>query len=109
MRKRSGIDVGDSELVFSHSDGSPIKCFNRAWWAALEVASIKDFHFHDLRHCFCSSILLSGGSLKDAKEMIGHSDISMTDRYSHLTLEHKLLKQQQLSDYYATQDTPLSE
>ena len=41
--------------------------------------------------------------------MIGHSDISMSDRYSHLTLEHKLLKQQQLSDYYATQDTPLSE
>ncbi len=27
---------------------------------------------------------------KDVKEMIGHSDISMTDRYSHLTLrDHK--------------------
>ena len=109
MRKRSGIDVGDSELVFSHSDGSPIKCFNRAWWAALELAGIKDFHYHDLRHTFCSNLLLSGGSLKDAKEMIGHSDISMTDRYSHLTLEHKHLKQQGLSDYYAAQITPLVE
>jgi integrase len=109
MRKRRGVDGGDSDLVFSHFDGSPIKCFNRAWWAALEVAGIKDFHFHDLRHCFCSNLLLSGGSLKDAKEMIGHKDISMTDRYSHLTLEHKRLKQQQLSEYYGTQITSASE
>jgi site-specific recombinase XerD len=33
----------------------------------------------------------AGASLKDVKEMIGHSDISMTDRYSHLRLAHKLL------------------
>jgi len=35
------------------------------------------------------------------KEMIGHSDISMTDRYSHLTLEHNLLRQEQLAKHYS--------
>ena len=109
MRKRNGIDTDNSGLVFSHSDGSPIKCFNRAWWAALKVAGIKNFHFHDNRHTFCSNLLLSGGTLKDAKEMIGHKDISMTDRYSHLTLEHKRSKQQQLSEYYSAQITSVRE
>ena len=103
MRKRRGVDGGESELVFSHFDGSPIKCFNRAWWAALTAAGITDFHFHDLRHTFCSNLILSGVGLKEVKEMIGHSDISMTDRYSHLTLEHKRSKQQQLSEYYSAQ------
>jgi site-specific recombinase XerD len=82
-------------------DGTPIKCFNRAWWHALRLAGIKDFHFHDLRHTFCSNIILSGGTLKVAKELIGHSDISMTDRYSHLTGRHRLHTQNQLAEHYS--------
>ncbi len=39
-------------------------------------------------------------NLKDAKEMIGHSDISMTDRYSHLSGEHVIRKQDQLAEHY---------
>jgi len=30
-----------------------------------------------------------------------HKDISMTDRYSHLTLAHKLHHQKRLADFYA--------
>jgi site-specific recombinase XerD len=37
--------------------------------------------------------------LKDAKEMIGHSDISMTDRYSHLTALHKRSRQERLAEH----------
>ncbi|MBW1796843.1 MAG: tyrosine-type recombinase/integrase [Deltaproteobacteria bacterium] len=61
---------------------------------------MKDFHFHDLRHTFCSNLILAAASLKDVKEMIGHSDLSLKDRYSHLTLHHKLIKQSQLADNY---------
>jgi site-specific recombinase XerD len=100
-RKRDGITKIKSDRVFCRIDGTPIKCFNRAWWHALDLAGIKDFHFHDLRHTFCSNLILSGGNLKDAKEMIGHSDISMTDRYSHLTGDHRLRKQNQLAEHYA--------
>jgi site-specific recombinase XerD len=42
--------------------------------------------------------------LKEVKEMIGHSDIAMTDRYSHLTSEHKLHRQKRLAEYYAQND-----
>lgn len=100
MRRKKKIDNNELDIVFSHINGLPIKCFNRAWWSSLRIAGIKDFHFHDLRHTFCSNLILSGAGLKEVKEMIGHKDISMTDRYSHLTMEHKYQKQVQLSEHY---------
>lgn len=99
-RKRERVTSIKSDHVFCRIDGTPLKSFNKAWWAALEEAGIKDFHFHDLRHTFASNLLLSGASLKDVKEMIGHKDISMTDRYSHLTLTHMLQKQVKLAEHY---------
>jgi len=46
------------------------------------------------------NLILAGASLKDAKEMIGHEDMTMTDRYSHLTLQQHLSKQEQLASHY---------
>jgi integrase len=80
-------------------DGTPLKSFNKAWWRTLEIAGIKDFHFHDLRHTFCSNLILSGAVLKEVKEMIGHSDISMTDRYFNLTMSHRHAKQELLVEH----------
>lgn len=102
MRRKKENDHNDSDIVFSHHDGSPIKCFNKAWWSSLRIAGINNFHYHDLRHTFCSNLILSGAGLKEVKEMIGHRDISMTDRYSHLTNDHKHKKQVQLSEYYVS-------
>jgi site-specific recombinase XerD len=64
------------------------------------MVGISDFHFHDLHHTFCSNLIMSGGDQKDAKEMIGHSDISMTDRYSHITVNHMIGRQEELAEYY---------
>ncbi|MFH0844353.1 MAG: tyrosine-type recombinase/integrase [Pseudomonadota bacterium] len=60
------------------------------------------FPVSDLRHTFCSNLLLSGSDLKDVKEMIGHRDLSMTDRYSHLTISRKLSRQEELARFYAS-------
>ena len=102
--KRHRINLPDdkivSDQVFCRIDGTPLKRFDKSWHGALEQAGIKDFHFHDLRHTFCSNLIMAGGGLKDAKEMIGHSDISMTDRYSHLTNDHKLNMQRHLASHY---------
>ena len=81
-------------------NGQPIKRFDSAWRHICKIAKIKDFHYHDLRHTFCSNLLLSGANIKDVKEMIGHSDISMTDRYSHLTLNHHKAMQEKLAKHY---------
>jgi len=99
-RRRTNATKIKSDHVFCRIDGTPIKCFNKAWWHTLKVAGIRDFHFHDLRHTFCSNLIMSGGDLKDAKEMIGHSDISMTDRYTHLSGKHMMNRQEKLAEHY---------
>lgn len=86
--------------VCCHLDGRPIKSLKSAWGNARNKAGLKDFHFHDLRHTFCSSIIMAGGDIKMASEMIGHADIKMTSRYSHLTQLAKSGMQVQLANYY---------
>jgi site-specific recombinase XerD len=49
-------------------------------------------------------LILAGGDLKDAKEMIGHRDLKMTDRYSHLTNMRKLSRQEDLARFYANSE-----
>mgnify|MGYP001813323033 CR=1 FL=1 len=104
MRHRTNVKNIKTDFVFCHLDGSPIKNFNKAWWRSLEIAGIQDFHFHDLRHTFCSNLILSGAGLKEVKEMIGHKDIAMTDRYSHLTDEHKNNRQNLLAEHYESKN-----
>lgn len=103
IRKRKKIFSGVSNLVFSHHNGQTIKCFNKAWWTACDLAELQNLHFHDMRHTFASNLILSGAGLKEVKEMIGHSDIGMTDRYAHLTAMHKLKHQQELAQFYAAE------
>ena len=105
MRHRKKFSA-NGNLVFCHLDGTPIKRFDKAWSKACKLAGLEDLHFHDLRHTFCSNLILSGASLKEVKEMIGHADISMTDRYSHLSTEYKLLWQNRLADYYSRKPLP---
>lgn len=100
-RKKFGLPgLSPDDHVFCRIDGQPIESFKKGFAKACEDAGIRDFRFHDLRHTFCSNLVLSGADLKDAKEMIGHADIGMTDRYSHLTAQHKLLMQRQLTEHY---------
>jgi integrase len=77
-----------SEHVFLY-EGRPVRDIKTAFNAACKRAGVKDFHFHDLRHTFASYVVMKGGSLKDVQELLGHSTMRMTLRYSHLSQRHK--------------------
>jgi len=45
-------------------------------------------HFHSTRHSFCSLLAMRGVPLYDVMRLAGHSQISTTQCYAHLTAEH---------------------
>jgi integrase len=45
--------------------------------------------FHTLRHTFASWLALQGTPILTIKELLGHQSLAMTERYSHLTPDHK--------------------
>lgn len=54
----------------------------------LELASIQNFRFHDLRHTFASWYMMNGGDLYELAKILGHSNIRMTERYAKLGKSH---------------------
>jgi len=40
---------------------------------------------HILRHTFCSHLAMRGAPAKAIQELLGHQDLSMTQRYMHLS------------------------
>jgi integrase len=55
---------------------------------ACRDAGVEDFSFHDLRHTCASHLRMKGADLDDIRRLLGHSDLRMTIRYTHLGQSH---------------------
>jgi integrase len=62
--------------------------FSKAWTTALRRAGIQNFRFHDLRHTCASYLAMSGASLLEIADVLGHKTLQMVQRYAHLTEQH---------------------
>ena len=76
------------DLVFPSKAGTvldPSNLFHYHFLPYLELAGLRRFRFHDLRHSFGSLLIQDGASLAYVKDQIGHSSIQITvDIYGHL-------------------------
>jgi integrase len=78
-----------SRYVFLGTRGKPLKSVKKHFMTACKRAGILNFRFHDLRHTFASHYVMNGGDLLALKEILGHSDLKMVERYAHLATSHK--------------------
>jgi len=76
---------GDSELLFpSRVTGQPRGELKKNWAAICKAAKITNLRMHDLRHSFASELVSSGHSLAVIGDLLGHTQVATTMRYSHL-------------------------
>lgn len=79
------------EFLFLNKKGKPL---DRIWiWKMIKEyakkAEIqKPISPHTLRHSFATHLLDNGADLRIIQEMLGHSSISSTDRYTHVSYAH---------------------
>lgn len=77
--------------VFITQKGSPLgarQIENRVKLQAKRAGVNVDLHPHLLRHCFASHMLSNSGDLRAVQEMLGHSNLSTTQIYTHIDFDH---------------------
>lgn len=77
-------------LFVSQNGGAltPRQIENRVKHQALRAGVNVDLHPHLLRHCFASHMLSASGDLRSVQEMLGHSNLSTTQIYTHIDFDH---------------------
>jgi integrase len=68
----------------------PYRNFYESWHTARKSVGLTDVRIHDLRHSFASFLVNSGRSLYEVQRILGHTQISTTQRYAHLSQESLL-------------------
>ncbi len=84
----------EGDFVFLYLDPKtneprPIKSIKSSFTNACKRAGIKEFTFHDTRHTFASRLVGRGVDLITVKELLGHSSVKTTERYTHTHKEEK--------------------
>jgi len=86
-------------VIPSPKTGKGIVDFKRAFRAACDKAEIEELHFHDLRHTFGTRAADAGADAFTIAELMGHSDLRMTKRYTHATDSRKRAAVENLVEY----------
>ncbi len=84
-----------SAYVFTYK-GQRIKDVKTAFWYACRKAGIKDFRFHDLRHCAVTNLRKAGVSDTVIMSISGHKTYAMFKRYNRIDRQDRLEALQQV-------------
>ncbi|MDF7638888.1 tyrosine recombinase XerC [Lactobacillus sp. ESL0791] len=90
-RKKLLGNKEDPGVVFLNNQGKALtdrgieyimqKVFNKAGVSG-------KVHPHELRHTFATAMLNNGADLRSVQELLGHSNLSTTQIYTHVTMAH---------------------
>jgi len=83
-------DFNPTSFVFITQRGNsitPRQIENRVKYQALRAGVNVDLHPHLLRHCFASHMLSNSRDLRAVQEMLGHSNLTTTQIYTHIDFD----------------------
>lgn len=79
------------EALFLSTRGNPMSsnALRLVFNQAKQQAGVPEHYTpHDLRHAFATDLLRGGADLRSVQELLGHSSLSTTQVYTHITPEH---------------------
>jgi len=100
-------DSHHEEYVFRSTKGAIILEISNAFARAVKRLGLNDgvtdrrqkVYFHTLRHTYCSWLAIQGTPILTISKLAGHKSLAMTERYSHLSPDHKRDAVNQLEQY----------
>ena len=72
-------------LFVNVKTGKPYTTIHKVWNRLRRDAGLPHLRIHDLRHAFASYLISNNRSLFEVQQILGHSDPSVTQRYTHLS------------------------
>ncbi|MCK4858810.1 MAG: tyrosine-type recombinase/integrase [candidate division Zixibacteria bacterium] len=80
------------KFVFDDGKGRPLHHPDTyTYWFAriVKKAGVSGVSLHCLRHTFASYLVMGGVDLRTVQELLGHSTLTVTEQYSHLSPDHR--------------------
>jgi len=86
-----------NDLIFTDDNGEQIKEVSKSFERVVDRLGFNEgvtdarqkIVFHSLRHSFASWLAIQGTPIFTIAKLMGHKSISMSERYAHLTPDHK--------------------
>lgn len=85
LQQARELNYGGEYVFVNKKTGKPYTTIVKTWTNMRIKAGLPHVRIHDLRHQYASFLVNAGRTLFEVQQILGHSDPSVTQRYSHLS------------------------